>query len=281
MPRVACVQMDVKYGEKDANVSRITDAICSLATSQVDIAVFPECCVAGYCIESEDQRGEIEVEIDSPEFLVIQATVDATGVIAIFGFSEFTGGEYYNTAALLQPNKEPEYYRKTHLPELGYDRFVTVGRELPVFETKFGRIGILICFDVRFPEASRVLALKGADAIFLPTNWPNGAEISAEVLAVARAAENKVFMITCNRVGTEKGFKFIGRSKIIDPMGQVLASAGSGEEFIVADINFELSRNKRNVTIPGKHETTVFESRRTELYGPICSLNGQNQDETQ
>ena len=273
--------MDVKYGEKDANVSRITDAICSLATSQVDIAVFPECCVAGYCIESEDQRGEIEVEIDSPEFLVIQATVDATGVIAIFGFSEFTGGEYYNTAALLQPNKEPEYYRKTHLPELGYDRFVTVGRELPVFETKFGRIGILICFDVRFPEASRVLALKGADAIFLPTNWPNGAEISAEVLAVARAAENKVFMITCNRVGTEKGFKFIGRSKIIDPMGQVLASAGSGEEFIVADINFELSRNKRNVTIPGKHETTVFESRRTELYGPICSLNGQNQDETQ
>ncbi len=281
MPRVACVQMDVKYGDKDTNVTRVTQAICTLAEEKVDIAVFPECCLAGYCIEFEYQRGEIEIEIDSSDFLVIQATVDATGVIAIFGFSEFTGGEYYNTAALLQPHKEAQFYRKTHLPELGYDRYVTVGRDLPVFETKFGKIGILICFDVRFPEAARILALKGADAIFLPTNWPSGAEISADVLAVARAAENKVYVVTCNRVGTERGFKFIGKSKIIDPMGLILADAGPGEEVITADLDFERSRNKRNVTIPGKHETTVFESRRPELYGPICSQSAHIHNNTQ
>ncbi len=278
MPRVACVQMDVKYGDKDSNVTRITEELCKQASNQVDIVVFPECCIAGYCIASADQRSEIGVELNSVEFLVIQSTVDATGVTAIFGFAEFTGGEYYNTAALMQPNLRPQFYRKTHLPELGYDRHVLVGNDLLVFDTKFGKIGILICFDVRFPEAARILALKGADAIFLPTNWPKGADISADVLAVARAAENKVFVVTCNRVGNERGFQFIGKSKIIDPMGQVLASAGQDEQVIVADLDFELSRNKRNVTIPGKHETTVFESRRPELYGSILNHIDQNKE---
>ncbi len=281
MPRVACVQMDVIYGDRDANLTRISREICKLAEQGVELVVFPECCLAGYCIESEDQRHEISVELDSTEFAVIQSTVDATGVLVILGFSEETAREFYNTAALFQPDTQPKFYRKTHLPELGYDRFVTAGSDLPVFETKFGKIGILICFDVRFPEAARILALKGADAIFLPTNWPRGADISADILAIARAAENKVFVITCNRVGTERGFTFIGKSKIISPMGQVLASAGSDEECIVADLDFELSRNKRNITIPGKHETTVFESRRPELYGPIFGQIEQIGENTQ
>ena len=155
------------------------------------------------------------------------------------------------------------------MPELGYDRYVTTGDDLNVFETKFGKIGIQICFDIRFPEASRILALQGADVIFYPTNWPKGADISADVLAVARAVENKVYVVTANRVGEENGFSFIGKSKIISPSGVILAGASNGEEVMVADLDFEISRNKRNITIPGKHETTVFESRRPELYGPI------------
>ena len=276
MPRVACVQMDVIFGDIDTNVTVITRAICDLAEKQVDIAVFPECCLAGYCINSAEERSKIGIDKSSADLVTIQTTVDATGVTAIFGFSEHTGGEYYNTAALFQPNYQPQFYRKTHLPELGYDRFVTSGQELPVFDTKFGKIALLICFDVKFPEPARIVALKGADVIFIPTNWPRGADISADVLAVARAAENKVFVVTCNRVGTERGFSFIGKSKIISPMGQIIASAGAYEEVIIGDLDFEISRDKRNVTIPGKHETTVFESRRPELYGPILSQTEQN-----
>jgi predicted amidohydrolase len=281
MPRIACVQMDVKFGDHDTNLTRITDEIFRLGSDNVDIAIFPECSLGGYCIDSEEQRSNLATELDSSEFMVLQSTVDATGITAIFGFAEHTAREFYNTAALFQPNVRPQYYRKTHLPELGYDKFVTPGSDLPVFETPFGKIGMLICFDVRFPEASRILALKGADIIVLPTNWPKGADISADVLCVARAAENKVYVATCNRVGKEKGFEFIGKSKIIDPFGKVIASAGAEEETITADLDFSLSRSKRIVTIPGKHETTIFESRRPELYGPIFNQTEQIGEKTQ
>ncbi|HSH96128.1 MAG TPA: nitrilase-related carbon-nitrogen hydrolase, partial [Roseimicrobium sp.] len=101
------------------------------------------------------------------------------------------------------------------------------------------------------------------------TNWPVGAEISAEVIAVARAAENRVFVATCNRVGEENGFQFIGLSKVIAPSGKILASAGPAETVIIADLNLEEARQKTIVNIPGKYETAIFESRRPELYGRI------------
>lgn len=270
MPRVACVQMDVMYGDREGNTRRIVEHLRQLQLQGVEIAVFPECAIGGYCVSEKEQCEDIGITRDSDIISQIQSAVDSSGIIAIFGFAESAGsGTFYNTAALLTPDEAPRFYRKTHLPELGYDRFVSLGDELPVFDTKFGKVGILICFDVRFPEASRILAMKGADAIFLPTNWPRGADISAEVLAIARAAENKVAVATCNRVGSENGFSFIGKSKIISAMGAVLASAGDQEEVLIADVDFLESRNKRNVTIPGKHETTIFESRRPELYESI------------
>jgi predicted amidohydrolase len=269
MPRVASVQMDVKYGDRDHNVGRVVQSVRDLAVQGVDIAVFPECCLAGYCVEFESELPDIGISKNSYCLTAIQSVVDETGLVVVFGFAECDGTVYYNSAALMQPHAPVNFYRKTHLPELGYDRFVTKGGDLPVFETKYGKVGILICFDIRFPEATRILALKGIDVLLLPTNWPTGADISADLLAVARAAENKIFIVTSNRVGIERGFEFIGKSKLISPMGEILAGAGNGEEILIADLEFSLSRNKRNVTVPGKHETTIFDSRRPELYGPI------------
>jgi predicted amidohydrolase len=191
-------------------------------------------------------------------------------VSAVVGFVEADGERIYNTAALLEPGVSPRFYRKSHLPELGVDKFVDRGDALDVFDTRHGRVGIHICYDLRFPEPSRVLTLDGAEIIVLPTNWPEGAEASAEHVAIARAAENRVFMVTCNRVGEENGFRFIGRSKIVGPAGDVLAAAGSGSEVLIADIDPSQARIKRNVRIPGRYETEVIESRRPELYGAIC-----------
>ena len=281
MPRVASVQMDVKYGDPDQNVVRIIQSIRDLASQGVELAVFPECSLAGYCVESESELAEVGISRHSEYIAQIQATVDETGLVVVFGFSESDGLNYFNTAALLQPNISANFYQKTHLPELGYDRFISKGNDLPVFETKFGKVGMLICFDIRFPEATRILSLKGADVLLLPTNWPTGADISADLLVIARAAENKIFVVSSNRVGTERGFNFIGKSKLISPMGEVLASAGNGEDILIADMDFSLSRNKRNVTVPGKHETTIFESRRPELYGLILGGTEQILGKTQ
>ena len=121
-----------------------------------------------------------------------------------------------------------------------------------------------------YPEPTRVLSLKGAELILLPTNWPEGAEISADYNAVVRAAENRVFFATCDRVGEENGFSFIGKSKIVAPNGKILAAAGAIEETIVADIDLSQARQKRAVIRPGEYEFEALASRRPELYGALA-----------
>jgi predicted amidohydrolase len=125
-----------------------------------------------------------------------------------------------------------------------------------------------ICYDAAFPEAARSLAILGADLIALPTNWPPGAECTACSVINARALENGVYYIAVNRVGDERGFEFIGRSKIVDPSGRTLTeSNGIGEELLYADIDPALARRKHVIRVPGKHEIDRLADRRPEMYG--------------
>jgi predicted amidohydrolase len=265
--RAASVQMDVAFDDPSKNIARIVEHIEHLAQDGVQLAVFPECAVTGYCVSSKEEAERIGVRVQDLD--AVRGAARQHQMVVIVGFAE---KGLYNTTVLFDSDAEPLIYRKTHLPELGYDKFANTGDSLDVFETSVGRIGILICFDVRHPEAARSLGLKGADIIALPTNWPTGADISADNLCIARAVENKVFVITANRVGSENGYAFIGKSKIISPSGQVLDGApGAEETVLVAELDLSVARNKRNVTVPGKHETTILESRRPELYGQIVA----------
>ncbi len=282
--KVACVQCNVEFNDPAANVKRIVYHIAKEKQRDCDLIVLPECALTGYCVGSAEQAKEISLDDWQVEGntvvrypAVIQPIVDAAqqyGVVVIVGYAGFEKGKVINGALLIEPSGNVSRYAKTHLPELGLDRYVEPGNDLPVFDTAVGKIGILICFDIRMPEAIRTLALKGAEIVCLPTNWPRGAEVSADLLSPARAAENRVFLATCNRVGEENGFGFIGRSGIFDVGGKALARASDQEETIRADIDLALARIKRNVTIPGVHETTVFESRRPELYGALTEPTG-------
>jgi len=267
--RIACVQSNVEFGDPSANAAKAIARLRELKSEGVDLAVFPEAYLTGYCVDSSEAACSIAIPSDADPLDRLRAACDEVDMLAILGFAESDGPVVHNTAALFQPGCEPCFYRKTHLPDLGLDKFVAAGQALPVFDTRLGRIGILICFDLRPPEAARVLALNGAELIVLPTNWPEGAEVSAAHISIARAAENRVFIATCNRVGVENGFRFIGTSKIIDVTGRVLAAAGASEETIVADIDLSDARQKRTVGIPGKYETEVFASRNPSLYGRI------------
>lgn len=268
--KIACVQVDAAFGDPPANVQAALDHLEWLAARDTQLAVFPEAFLTGYCVASRDQALEIAIDRDHPAIAELAVSAERLGITVVVGFAErLPGDRLANSAALLEPGHEPRFYRKVHLPCLGLDNHVEAGDDLPVFETRLGRIGILICFDLRAPEAARSLALRGAELIVVPTNWPVGAGVSADHIAIARAAENRVFVATCNRTGDENGFEFIGRSKIVDPLGQVLASAGAGSEVIEADVDLGQARKKRTVTIPGKYETEVFASRRPELYGEL------------
>lgn len=267
MAKIACVQMDVAFGQLEVNVHNCIEHLQNLAAQGVELAVFPECALTGYCVDSKAMAETIA--IDKACLAPIQAACNQHNIICVVGFAEMSASILYNTAALIEPFREPRYYRKSHLPELGYDKFVQPGDSIDVFETRIGRIGIAICFDLRGPETCRVLGIKGADLICLPTNWPNGAQISANVLAPARAVENRVFLAACNRVGHENGFDFIGLSGIYGITGNLIAKAEEFEQVLVADVELETARNKRITNVPGKYEMTVFESRRPELYDSL------------
>jgi len=264
--RIACVQSHVVFGDPVANAAKAVSHIADLKQRGVELVLFPEAFLTGYCVDSESEATRIAIDSQSVALSMLREASEQYDVIVVAGYAEAEGDAVYNTAALFEPGQASRTYRKTHLPHLGLDRFVRAGDELPVFETRLGRIGILICFDQRPPEATRTMALQGADLIVLPTNWPVGAEVAAEHLSIARAAENRVFLATCNRVGEENGFTFIGRSKVVHPTGRLLAAAGAEEEVLIADLDFADARQKRTVNIPGKYETEVFASRRPELY---------------
>ena len=179
-------------------------------------------------------------------------------------------GALYNSAAVIGPGVVAGVYRKNHLPFLGVDRFAAKGdRGLPVFTTPFGKIGVLICYDLAFPEAARVLKLGGAQLLCVPTNWPEAASISCDYSPFVRAHENHIHVATANRVGEESGFRFLGRSRIIDCAGDLRAAAGDGKALLTADLDLEQSVHSRKVIVPGRYEVDRIGHRRPELYGPV------------
>lgn len=266
--RAAAVQFRPDFANADSNAQRITRDLRHLADEGVELAVYPEAALTGYCFDTREEAESAALILeDSEQIHEIGNACKENRIHCIFGFAEKNGRNLYNTAAFFGPTGLLGVYRKTHIPCLGLDRFVTEGDSLTVFDSPIGRIGILICFDIRFPEPARTMALSGADIICLPTNWPTSAEPSSDILCPARAIENHVFIVASNRVGVEKDFRFIGRSKIVAPGGDVLQALDNEEEgTIIADIEVAEARNKRLVRIPGKYEMDLFAARRPELY---------------
>jgi predicted amidohydrolase len=186
------------------------------------------------------------------------------------------GGRVRNTAVVVGPDGLLGEYRKSHLPYLGVDRFVSPGDgPYEVHDTPVGRLGVQICFDLRFPELTRSLALDGAEIVCHPTNWPVQVRDLPDFLTRARAAENRVFLLTANRMDSENGATFCGKSQIVDPLGRQLAIAGEDEEVVlVADIELEEARQKTMVAKAGSYEMPIWQQRRPELYGRLVTQDG-------
>jgi len=269
--RAAAVQMDIRLGEVQANLLRVLELLEEAAGGGAQLVVFPECALSGYCFESLEEARAAAISAGHSEHLRrFAARCAELGVVGVLGFIEAGAGCFNSAIVAGEAPGSLFLYRKTHLPVLGFDRFATPGNALGVAETSWGRLGVLICYDVRFPEAARVLALKGADVIALPTNWPVGAESSPDFLTRARAWENRVFLVAANRVGVERGRRFIGRSQIVAPGGEVLCEAGPDEEAILhADLDLGQARRKRIVYEPGAWELDVIGGRRPDLYAPL------------
>ena len=271
MVKIAVVQMPAEPCQIQANLEQVLLSLHQAVDQGANLVVFPECVLTGYDL-TPDEAQVYSVSASDETISQIQAACSELGVTTQVGTLERgDGGRLYNSAFLLGPDSFFATYRKTHLPVLGLDRFVSPGALAPaVIDTPQGKLGTLICYDLRFPEPSRLLALQGAQVLLISTAWPQAANLYVDFLAQARAAENRVFLAAANRCGVERSTRFLGCSLIIDPDGKVLAQAdNSSPAILYAEIDPAEAERKHLVFDPGVYELDLFGARRPELYNGL------------
>ena len=268
---IACAQIDCVLGDPKTNREKILATIRAAAEREAQLVTFPECALTGYAFNSLDEAVPFAEGVDGPSAQAIAEVCSETNTYAVAGFIEEDNGKFYNAAMLVGPNGVVGSYRKVHLPFIGIDRFLNPGdRPFEVFDLPFGKVGVNICYDISFPEPARALKLMGAELIVLITNWPTAAWRSPQFVANTRALENHLFYAAVDRIGVERGWEFIGRSKVIDCNGDTLAEASADrEELLVVSVELAEANNNRIVNVAGSYEVDRVKDRRPEFYEMI------------
>lgn len=257
--RVALYQGPERSSAPERNLDRLAAAASAAAARGARLLVCPEMFLTGYAIGEDTAR--LAEPADGPSAERAAGIAAANGLTLVYGYPERDGGTVYNAVQVIGPGGDRlAGCRKTHL--FGdYDRrhFAPGGTALVQAEAEGVRIGVLVCYDVEFPETVRTHALAGTELLVVPTGLMRPFEIVSDLLVPARAFENQLYVAYANRCGSEGGFTYTGRSCLAGPDGVVRARAGAGEELLVADVDPGFLRASRA-------ENTYLADRRPELY---------------
>jgi len=239
--KVAVLQMDVALGEKRKNMIRAEAMITEAAEQGAQAVILPELWTTGYALtriaELAEQPGSGETLKCMREWAARHRLYIGGGSIA----EREADGKVYNVTYIIGPDGAVlTRYRKRHLfPLMDEHIWMAPGDDQGLADTEYGRWGTFICFDLRFPEIARTLAVAGARIIWVPAEWPNPRLEHWRALLIARAIEDQCFIVACNRVGSDPSSIFFGHSLIIDPWGRVLAEGGEGEEVLTATLELD------------------------------------------
>jgi predicted amidohydrolase len=268
--RAAAIQTAPVLGDLAGNLECCLARMQAAAADGCRLVAFPECALSGYMFDGAAAAWACAEPVPGDGTDALARACAEHGLHCVIGVLERVGERLHNTAVLIGPGGLIGRYRKSHIACVGADRFTVPGAEpFEVYETPIGKIGMQICYDWRFPEITRILALQGAEIIAHPTNSPVASRDLAEFMTRARAAENAVFLLTANRCGGEAGTEFFGWSQIVDPLGRRLAEAQDTETMVIADLDLALARSKVKAPGDGGYEVSLFDDRRPELYGPL------------
>jgi len=261
--KIGFIQMEPKLLDLNANLSRAEKFLKEAAKKEAKLVVLPELFDTGYNFYSKEELEEIAQQVpdgETTQFLIEQAREHEMFIIA--GTAEKDGkGRIYNSAVIVGPIGWGYIgkYRKIHLFYREKLFFEPGNLGFHVFNIGIARVGIMICFDWFFPEAMRTLALKGADIIAHPANLVMPYAPRAMPI---RSLENRVFSITANRIGEERGLRFIGMSQINSPKAEILLRASEDKEEVgIVEISLEEARNKKINEL-----NDIFKDRRPEHY---------------
>ncbi len=265
--RVTCCQIPLRIADTSGNRVAARMAIEQAARDGAQIVVLPELASSGYVFANRSELVSLAEPRDGAAIAEWTNLADVFGLTIVAGFPEAAGDKVYNSAAVVDPTGLRGVYRKAHLWDTENAVFDQAD-ELPlVVDTEHGRIGVMICYDVEFPEWVRAVALEGADLLCVPVNWPllprpQGERPTELVRVLAGAGMNRMPIAVCDRTGVERGVDWIGGSVITDADGYPLAIADFGVAGnITADVDLAASRVKKF-----NEYNDVHGDRRVDLY---------------
>lgn len=268
---IATVQMKPRLGEAEENLVKMSEMISRIASQQkVDLIVFPELITSGY--ELGLRFTELAQRVPGPTVNLLAQRANEYGVFIAFGMvtKERVESVLYNSAVLVGPDGDlVEVYNKIHLK--GEERMAfREGFKLPVAETEIGSIGMMIGYDLSFPEVARSLALDGAEILVVMANWEAAQIDEWKTYVRARAYENAVYVAAANRIGEDVTLNFGGESMVVGPRGQIYASLADEtdpetgaplEGFSVARIDLdEVRRNREEYQFIQNRQPAVYRS---------------------
>jgi predicted amidohydrolase len=236
-PLLALAQIDCKREDKAANIKKIRQTTIRARKQEANLVIFPELSLTGYVVR--DQIYELAEPIPGPSTKTIEKIAKETETHIIFGMPELSGktqATIYNAAVLIGPEGFIGKYRKMYLPTHSVfeeKRYFRPGYQSAAFDTDLGTIGLIVCYDIFFPEVTRLTRLSGAQLIACISASPAVRKSFFEALTVARAIENTAFIAFVNLVGMEDGLQFWGGSRLIGPNGNILIKAKYNEEDLV------------------------------------------------
>jgi predicted amidohydrolase len=281
--KIAVAQLAITVAEPDANRQAAAQAVAEAAAAGARLVVLPELCDSGYVFAPEDPaaeaRGLAAPADGNPTLRQWQALSARHGLVIVGGFCELGDeGRLYNSAAVVDASGTRAVYRKAHLWDAEKLVFTPGDAAPAVVDTEAGRVGLMVCYDLEFPEWTRLAALDGAELIAAPVNWPGyswpAGERPAEVVkAQATAAASGVFVAVADRCRTERGVPWISGSLIASPEGYLLAGPVLADRpaLLTADCDLPRARDKRV-----SKRNDLLADRRPELYARLsATLAGQ------
>lgn len=273
---VHAVQMDPRLFQTRLNLDEVVNRLGDSASVGAALAVFPECALTGYIMHSREEALSASETIPGSATEILAAECRRLNMYAVVGMLEVEGDRCYNSAVLVGPEGLVGKHRKAHLPRVGVDRWVDHG-DIPfrVYDTEIARIGLLICYDMSFPESIRCLALDGMELLAHPTNSPTGTwgppgSRSEPEKTDHRARGERVYVVSADRCGVERDIEFVGGSRISAPSGRILSRVSAPvPETITANVHPTRARSKY-VSLPHIGlEVDYFADRRPDLYGKL------------
>lgn len=256
---ISLAQMNIALGDPRKNVQQFEAYTSEAARRGSHLVVFPELWASGYALEN---ARDLSAALNAGEFAQVSTAATQHKISIVGSLLEKRGIEVSNSATFFAPNgKLLGVYRKIHLFKLMDEhRWLQAGAAPLMMELPWGKTGIAICYDLRFPELFRRYAVDGAKLIVIPAEWPIQRVEHWRALLQARAIENQCYIVACNAVGVTGDTTFAGHSMIVDPWGKIVLEVGETPTLATAEIEMDLVDEVRQ-RIP------IFDDRRTDVYG--------------